>query len=392
MVAETRVRRSPEFEAAQESYIDLLTQQVGRAPGTAGIPTLAQLGPQVAGVDPLTQAAQQRAATQAGLGQLTFTPEGTVSGIGTGTGVAGFQPFLDQAAKFQTDAATTLGAVPTDIAAARTTLGGVPSDIAAARTTLGGVPADITAARALTGPTAFQQFMSPYQQQVIQTTLDEFDKQAASGIPALQAQAIGAGAFGGGREGVQLAEYQAQSDKNRAALQAQLLQQGFTQAQNLAQQDFARRQALTGLQQNLAQSQLGLGTTQQSLAQSQLGLGTTTGGLATSQLGLGEFSRGLASLQPSLEAATQQQLGTAGTGALSLRQALLDADQQRAQLAYQEPISRIQALGSGLASQVGGVPTTTQTLGTTQPVASPLSQALQVGLTAYGLGNIFGGN
>jgi hypothetical protein len=378
MVAETRVRRSPEFEAAQESYIDLLTQQVGRAPGTAGIPTLAQLGPQVAGVDPLTQAAQQRAATQAGLGQLTFTPEGTVSGIGTGTGVAGFQPFLDQAAKFQTDAATTLGAVPTDIAAARTTLGGVPSDIAAARTTLGGVPADITAARALTGPTAFQQFMSPYQQQVIQTTLDEFDKQAASGIPALQAQAIGAGAFGGGREGVQLAEYQAQSDKNRAALQAQLLQQGFTQAQNLAQQDFARRQALTGLQQNLAQSQLGLGT--------------TTGGLATSQLGLGEFSRGLASLQPSLEAATQQQLGTAGTGALSLRQALLDADQQRAQLAYQEPISRIQALGSGLASQVGGVPTTTQTLGTTQPVASPLSQALQVGLTAYGLGNIFGGN
>ena len=350
MVAETRVRRSPEFEAAQESYIDLLTQQVGRAPGTAGIPTLAQLGPQVAGVDPLTQAAQQRAATQAGLGQLTFTPEGTVDTIGTGTGVAGFQPFLDQAKQVQTAAATTLGAVPTDIAAARTTLAG---------------------AAGLTGPTAFQQFMSPYQQQVIDTTLAEFDKQAAAGIPALQASAVAAGAFGGGREGVRLAEFQAQSDKNRAALQAQLLQQGFTQAQNLAQQDFARRQAL---------------------AQAQLGLGTTTGGLATSQLGLGEFSRGLASLQPSLEAATQQQLGTAGTGALSLRQALLDAEQQRAQLAYQEPISRIQALGSGLASQVGGVPTTTQTLGTTQPVASPLSQALQVGLTAYGLGNIFGGN
>ena len=189
MVAETRVRRSPEFEAAQESYIDLLTQQVGRAPGTAGIPTLAQLGPQVARVDPLTQAAQQRAATQAGLGQLTFTPEGTVDTIGTGTGVAGFEPFLDQAKQFQTDAATTLGAVP--------------SDIAAARATLGGVPADITAARALTGPTAFQQFMSPYQQQVIQTTLEEFDRQAAAGIPALQASAVAAGAFGGGREGVE---------------------------------------------------------------------------------------------------------------------------------------------------------------------------------------------
>ena len=236
----------------------------------------------------------------------------------------------------------------------------------------------LSGAGAGTGPGSVQQFMSPYQQQVIDTTLAEFDKQAAAGIPGLQASAVAAGAFGGGREGVRLAEYQAQSDKNRAALQGQLLQQGFTQAQNLAQQDFARRQALTGLQQNLAQSQLGLGT--------------TTGGLATSQLGLGEFSRGLASLQPSLEASTQQQLGTAGTGALSLRQALLDANQQRAQLAYQEPISRIQALGSGLASQVGGVPTTTQTLGTTQPVASPLSQALQVGLTAYGLGNIFGGN
>ena len=351
MVAETRVRRSPEFEAAQESYIDLLTQQVGRAPGTAGIPTLAQLGPQVAGVDPLTQAAQQRAATQAGLGQLTFTPEGTVSGIGTGTGVAGFQPFLDQAAQFQTDAATTLGGVPSDIAAARTTLAG---------------------AAGLTGPAAFQQFMSPYQQQVVQTTLDEFDRQAAAGIPALQASAVAAGAFGGGREGVRLAEFQAQSDKNRAALQAQLLQQGFTQAQNLAQQDFARRQ---------------------SLAQAQLGLGTTTGGLATSQLGLGEFSRGLASLQPSLESATQQQLGTAGTGALSLRQALLDAAQQRAQLAYQEPISRLNVLGTGLASQAGGIPISTQTVqpGGGAGSAGPLSQALQTGLQAYGLGTIFGG-
>ena len=221
----------------------------------------------------------------------------------------------------------------------------------------------------LVGPDAYQQFMSPYQQQVVDTTLAEFDRQAAAGIPQLQAQAIGAGAFGGGREGVRLAEFQAQSDKNRAALQEQLLQQGFTQAQNLDQQDIDRRQ---------------------SLAQAQLVLGTTTGGLATSQLGLGEFSRGLASLQPSLESATQQQLGTAGTGALSLRQALLDADQQRAQLAYQEPISRLNVFGSGLASQAGGVPTTTQTTSPAAPQASPLSQALQVGLSAYGLGSLFG--
>ena len=299
-------RRAPFLEAAQENYIDLLTKQVGRAPGSAGVPTLAELGPQVAGVDPLTQAAQQRVATQAGLGQLTFGPEGQIASVGTGTGVAGFEPFLDQAQQFQ------------------------------------------TAAAGLTGPTAFQAFMSPYQQQVVDTTLAEFDRQAAAGIPQLQAQALQAGAFGGGREGVQLAEYQSQSDKNRAALQAQLLQQGFTQASDLA----ARA--------------------------------------AQQQLGLGEFSRGLASLQPALESTVSQGLGTTGTGALAFNQALLDAAQQRAQLAYQEPISRLNVFGSGLASQAGGVPTTTQTTSPATPQASPLSQALQVGLSAYGLGSLFG--
>lgn len=299
-------RRAPFLEAAQENYIDLLTQQVGRAPGTAGVPTLAELGPQVSGVDPLTQAAQQRVATQAGLGQLTFGPEGQIASVGTGTGVAGFEPFLDKAQDFQ------------------------------------------TAAAGLTGPTAFQSFISPYQQQVVDTTLAEFDRQAAAGIPQIQAQAIAAGAFGGGREGVRLAEYQAESDRNRAALQAQLLQQGFTQASDLA----ARA--------------------------------------AQQQLGLGEFSRGLASLQPALESTVAQGLGTTGTGALAFNQALLDAAQQRAQLAYQEPISRLNVFGSGLASQAGGVPTTTQTITPAGQAASPLSQALQVGLTAYGLGSLFG--
>ena len=137
-------------------------------------------------------------------------------------------------------------------------------------------------------------------------------------------------------------------EKNRAALQAQLLQQGFTQASDLA----ARA--------------------------------------AQQQLGLGEFSRGLASLQPALESTVAQGLGTTGTGALAFNQALLDAAQQRAQLAYQEPISRLNVFGSGLASQAGGVPTTTQTTSPATPQASPLSQALQVGLSAYGLGSLFG--
>ena len=63
--------------------------------------------------------------------------------------------------------------------------------------------------------------------------MEEFDRQAAINRQGIRDAAIGAGAYGGGREGVQRAEYQATSDRNRAALQAQLLGQGFTQAQNL---------------------------------------------------------------------------------------------------------------------------------------------------------------
>jgi len=327
----TYTRRAPYIEGAQENYIDLLTQQVGRAPGSTitdadgnvigNVPTLAQLGPQVAGQNVLTQAAQQQAATQAGLGQLTFGTEGDVTGIGTGTGVAGYQPFLDQAQQYQTQAGTTLGG-----------------------------------AAALSGPQAYQQFMSPYQQQVIDTTLAEFDTQTAQGVPQLAANAIQAGAFGGGREGVAQAQYASDAAAKRAALQAQLLGQGFTQANQLANQAF----------------------TQQS-------------NLANQQLGLGDFSRNLASLQPSLAASSVQQLGAAGTGNLAYQQAQLDAAQQQAQLAYNEPLSRLNAFGSGIAAQVSGAPTTTTTTTLGGGSVGPLSQALSAGLSAYGLGSIFGG-
>jgi len=288
-------RRAPFLEAAQQNYIDLLTEAVGRAPGSEGVPTLAELGPQVASQNVLTQAAQQAAATQAGLGQLTFGPDGSVIGAGAGTGVAGYQPFLDQAAAYS-------------------------------------------------GPQAYQQFMSPYQQQVIDTTLAEFDTQTAKGVPQLAANAIQAGAFGGGREGVAQAQYASDAAKNRAALQAQLLGQGFAQANQLANQAFDQQ-------------------------------------------------RNLASLQPSLAASGVQQLGAAGTGNLAYQQAALDAAQQRAQLAYNEPMNRLAAYGSGIASQASGSPTTTTNTSLGGPgTISPLSQALSAGLNAYGLGSIFGGN
>ena len=290
----TYTRRAPYIEGAQENYIDLLTQQVGRAPGSAGVPTLSALGPQIAGQNVLTQQAQQQAATQAGLGQLNFDAFGAVTGAGQGTGVAGYQPFLDQAAAYS-------------------------------------------------GPQAFQSFMSPYQQQVIDTTLADFDTQTAQGVPQLAANAINAGAFGGGREGVAQAQYASDAARNRAQLQAQLLGQGFTQANQLANQGF-------------------------------------------------EQQRNLASLQPSLAASGVQQLGAAGTGNLAYQQAILDAQQQQNQLAYNEPLSRLNAFGSGIASQASGSPTTTTntTLGGAGTVG-PLSQALSAGLSAYGLGSIFGG-
>ena len=289
------VRRSAPIEAAQENYLDLLTQQVGRAPGSAGVPTLSALGPQIAGQNVLTQQAQQQAATQAGLGQLNFDAFGAVTGAGQGTGVAGYQPFLDQAAAYS-------------------------------------------------GPQAFQSFMSPYQQQVIDTTLADFDTQTAQGVPQLAANAINAGAFGGGRDAIANAQYASDAAQNRALLQARLLGQGFTQANQLAQQGF-------------------------------------------------EQQRNLASLQPSLAASGVQQLGAAGTGNLAYQQALLDAQQQQNQLAYSEPLSRIQAFGSGIASQASGSPitTTNQSMGGAGSVG-PLSQALSAGLNAYGLGSIFGGN
>jgi len=127
-------------------------------------------------------------------------------------------------------------------------------------------------------------------------------------------------------------------------LQAQLQAQGFTQANQLAQNAFAQQ-------------------------------------------------KDLASLQPSLAASGVQQLGAAGTGNLAYQQAVLDAAQQQAQLAYNEPMNRLTAFGSGIASQASGSPTTTTNTSLGGPgTVSPLSQALSAGLNAYGLGSIFGGS
>jgi hypothetical protein len=200
---------------------------------------------------------------------------------------------------------------------------------------LGGYQPYLQAAQAATGPTAYQAYMSPYQQDVINTALQEYDIQAQKGLPALSAQAIQAGAFGGGREGIQKAEYQAQSDRNRAALQAQLLQQGFGQAQQLAANQF-------GQQMNLAQ---------------------TTPAL------LGQQVSALSAL------GTQQQ---------AQQQAALTAQQQLAQEQAYQPLKAAQTLGSGVTQLIAGYP------GQTQQTMTPSPTALQTGLgTAATLAGIY---
>ena len=202
-------------------------------------------------------------------------------------------------------------------------------------TGLGGFEPYLQQAQQLRGPTAYQAYMSPYQQDVIDTTLAEFDRQAAKGLPALSARAISAGAFGGGREGVERAEYQAASDRNRAALQAQLLQTGFGQAQNLAQADFARNIQLAQQTPALLGQQIsaltGLGAQQAARAQQEL---TAQQQLASRQ-----------ALQP-LEAAQQF-----GSGVTSLIAGYPGRDVIQPAAATPSPL----ATGLGTASTLAGI-------------------------------------
>ncbi len=279
----TQIQQPPEFiEAAAKPYLTTLQQAVGDFQGA----DLSQVyGPQfVAGQDPLQAAAIGVATDQQ-------------------TGLGSFRPFLDTAA------------------------------------------AQATQAGQFVGPQAYQQFMSPYQQDVIKATLDEFDIQAQKGLTGIADQAIAAGAFGGGREGVQRAEYMSASDRNRAALQAQLLQQGFGQAQQAAQTAFGQQQALASQQQQLATQ------APQLVGQQVAGLQTLGGGLQAQQ------------------------------------QAELSAQQQLAQQQLQQPLTAAQTLGTGIMGLISGYPGGSTV--STQPTPSALQSALGLGATLAGIYRAF---
>jgi hypothetical protein len=165
--------------------------------------------------------------------------------------------FLKHLDKLQT------GAVPTDYAGIDTTA--YDPQVAAQHALQTGAVSDAAGLASLVGTGAggpgvegsIASYMSPYQQQVIDAQMAEFDRQAGIQRQGISDQAAQAGAYGGGRHGVQMAEYAKGSDMNRALLQGQLLQQGFQQGQGARAQDLAAQQGLGQYQQAMGQAQQG---------------------------------------------------------------------------------------------------------------------------------------
>jgi hypothetical protein len=353
----TRTLPAPFIEALGQTFADTLTTQTGIPIDTS------RFAPTVAAQDPLqTQAAALAA-----------------------SGVGSFQPFLTSAAARGTEAATQLGGVPAAIQAADLRLANVPAAITAAQQGLTDVGTTLTGAAGLIGPTAFQAYRSPFQQDVIDTTLAEFDRQRQIEEARQAAEVLTGvpGAFGGGREGVLQAEFKARSDANRAALQAGLLQQGFTQAQQLAGADFARRIGLAEAQTGLSNRQLGIGRAEQDLAKSALGIGAARTDLAADLQRLGGFEAGLGETGQALRRQDIATLGQVGTAQQAQAQALIEAARQTAKAEELEPLERLRTLQQGVASLISGYPGT-ETFRTT-PDPSPLATALGLGATGAGI-------
>jgi hypothetical protein len=285
-----------DFAARQQAAREFTTRQQ----------SLAGLAPQVAAQDPLQQQAQQVA--QAGIGS--------------------FQPFLDQA-KTQATLASGLGTV------ALGQLAGIPT----------GAPTT----------QEIQDFMSPFQSQVIDATLAEFDRNKAIQEQQIRDQQASLGVLGAGRAGVQLAEFGTGAARERALLQAGLLQQGFGQAMGARQQDIANRF-----------------------------------GLASAQQGLGQFQSGLAGQQAQLGQAQQaftgrdvSQLGTLGALNQAQAQAGLDAQREAARQAAFLPQQQLDRFAGQVTGLMGGYPAQTQQ--TVTPNPSPLQTALGIGTTLAGI-------
>ncbi len=285
-------------QQAGETAEDFAARQQAAREFTTRQQSLAGLAPQVAQQDALQQRAQSIAEARAGQ-----------------TGLAAFQPFLTEAQQAATAAGTALGGV--------------------------GV-----------GAQAFQQgvqdFMSPFQSQVIDATLAEFDRNKAIQEQSIRDQQTALGALGAGRAGVQLAEFGTGAARERALLQAQLLQQGFGQAAAARQQDIANR-----------------------------------GALAAQQQGLGGFQAGLGAQTAGIAGANISRLGSLGALNQAQAQAQLDAQREAARQAAFLPQEQLDRFAGQVTGIMGGYPAQFQS--TVVPNPTPLQTALGVGTTLAGI-------
>ena len=401
-VTEQRQLFAPQIESLAEQYAKSMGTQAA-TPFTAA--DITAMAPQVAPQTALQQ--QATGLTTAGLG--AYQPYVTAAGTGLGdaatqltaaqTGLANIAPYAAQTVQDLAGAQQTLGGVEPYIGAAGTGLAGAGTAMTGVSPYITGA-AGLTGAGAGTGTGSIAEYMSPYQQQVINTTLAEFDKQAAMRQQAISDAAIGVGGYGGGREGVMQAEYQTQSDRDRAMIEAQLQQQGFTQAQAARQADLASRLGIGGAQQQYASGLAGLGQAQLGLGGAQQALAAQQGALAQGYLAPGQMMAGVAGQQAGMAgqraALAQQQIGTAGAlqgfqgtdiaragqvGAMdqAYAQAVMDAGREKARMGLYEPMERLGWLGQGLTGLMGGMGPQYQFQQAPNP--NPLAQALGMGLS-----------
>ena len=307
-VTESRQLPPDWVEALGKTYAADLTKQ-------AGIPSITTATAQQPG-----ETAQQWQQRQAQAQQFGITKAGMAE---LAPQVAAQDPY--QAAAYAQAVDPTKG------------LGGYQPYLTAAGTAAGAAGA-LTGTGAGTGAGSIQSYMSPYQQQVIDTTMADYDAQAAKSRLGLGAQAVSGGAFGSGRHGIAESEFDALSNRGRASQLANLRQTGFGEAAQRRQQDLSNQMGLSNLQS-------GLGGTQQDFARAQIA-----------------------------------GLGTLGAGQQAQNQAILDAQRQASTMAVQDPINRMNMLGSGVTGLMGGMGQITTEVGQQAPQSSPLGTALGVGL------------
>ena len=274
--------------------------------------------------------------------------------------VAGMDPLQTQAASLATQGVGSYSPYLQAGQAAQTQSAGALGNAA---TAVGGLGALQSGAAASTGANAYQPFMSPYQSQVIDATLSEFDRSRGQGQQQIRDQAVNSGNFGGGREGAMMGQYNADSLADRSALQASMLQQGFGQAQQAANQNFANQGQLFQMQN------------QQNL--SNQGLAGAYGNQINQQFGLSDFNR--TGMGQDINA-----LGSLGALNQGYNQANLSADQQAEQTAAYEPYGRLSQYGGALTGLAGGYAAPQYQ---EQQKTSPFQTALG---TSMGLAGLYG--